>query len=108
MENLDKDPVDLDVIGKESQDEGNSSEKDYIHEEKKGKYKFNTFRKINDDMQDEYKYPCHGLRSVRTELYTFMSKLLYELHMYKRQIEGAIVTITNMLFGQEWKPYNKH
>ena len=32
----------------------------------------------------------HGLRSVRTE-YTVMSKLSSELHMSKRQIEGAIV-----------------
>ena len=35
--NLDKDPVDLDVVSKESQEEDNSSDKDYIPEEKKGK-----------------------------------------------------------------------
>ena len=28
--------------------------------------------------------------------------------MFKRQIEGAIVTIANMLLRREWKPYNKH
>jgi hypothetical protein len=28
--------------------------------------------------------------------------------MSKRQIEGSILTIANMLFGREWKPYNKH
>ena len=28
--------------------------------------------------------------------------------MSKHQTEGVIETITNMLFGQEWKPYNKH
>ena len=67
--NLDKDPVDLGVVSKESQEEDNSSDKDYIPEEKKGKYEFNTFGKMNDDMPDEYKHPLHGLRSVRTELY---------------------------------------
>ena len=37
-----------------------------------------------------------------------MSKLSTELHMSKHQIDGAIVTIINMLFSQEWKHYNKH
>ena len=104
--NLDKDPVDFDVVSKESQEEGNGSDKKYIPEEKKEKYDFNTFGKMNDDMLDKYKHPRHSLRSART--YTVMSKMLSELHMSKRQIEGAIVTITNMLFSQEWKPYNKH
>ena len=36
------------------------------------------------------------------------SKLSSELYMFKRQIEGAIVTIANMLLRREWKPYNKH
>ena len=36
---------------------------------KKGKYEFNTFGKMNDDMPDELKYLCHGLRFVRTEFY---------------------------------------
>lgn len=66
----------------------------------------NTFGKVNDDMPDEYKHPHHGLRSVRVELYTVMSKFTSERHMLKRQI-GAIVTIVNM-FGWEWKTYNKH
>ena len=61
-----------------------------------------------NDMPDEYKHPSHGLRSIGTELHTVMSKLSSELHMFKRQIEGAIVTIANMLFGREWKPFNKH
>ena len=70
--NLDKDPVDLDVVSKESQGEYNSSDKDYIPDEQKGKYEFNTFGKMND-MSNKYKHPHHGLRSVRTELYTVMS-----------------------------------
>ena len=70
--NLDKDPVDLDVVSKESQGEYNSSDKDYIPDEQKGKYEFNTFGNIND-MSNKYKHPHHGLRSVRTELYTVMS-----------------------------------
>ena len=47
-----KDPVDLDVVSEESQEEDNSSEKDYIPEEKKGKYEFNTFGKINVDIPE--------------------------------------------------------
>ena len=34
---------------------------------------------MDDDMPDEYKYPRHDLRSVRTELYTLMSKLSPDL-----------------------------
>ena len=104
---LDKDPAGLDVVSEESQEGDNSSDKIYIPEEKKGKYEFNTFGKMNDDMPDECKHPRDGLRSVRIELYTVMSKLLSELHLSKHQVEGAIVTIENM-FGREWKPYNKH
>ena len=48
--NLDKDPVDLDVVSEESKEEENSSDKDYIPEGKKGKYEFNTFGKMNDDL----------------------------------------------------------
>ena len=47
-----KNPVDLDVVSEESQEEDNSSEKDYIPEEKKGKYEFNTFGKINVDIPE--------------------------------------------------------
>ena len=97
--NLYKDPVALDVVSEESQEEGNTSDKDFIPEEKKGKYAFNTFGRSNDDMPDECKQPRHGVRSLRSELYTVMSKLSSELHMPKRQIEEAIVTIANMLFG---------
>ena len=37
-----------------------------------------------------------------------MSKLSSELHMSKRQIQGATVAIANMVFGREQKPHNKH
>ena len=75
----DKYPVDLNMVSKECKREDNSSGKDYIPEELKKKYWFNTFGKMNDDMPDEYKHPRHGLRSVRTELYTVMSKLSSDL-----------------------------
>ena len=94
--NLDKDPAGLDAISEESQEEDNSSDKNYIPKEKKGKYQFNTFGKMNDDVPGECKHPRDGLRSVRTELYTVMSKLLSELHLSKYQVERAIVTIENM------------
>ena len=48
--NLDKDPVDLDVVSKEREGEDNRSDKYSIPEEKKGKYEFNTFGKTNDMM----------------------------------------------------------
>ena len=47
--------INLDVIREESQEEDNKNDKDYIPE-KKGRYEFNTFGKMNDDMPDEYKY----------------------------------------------------
>ena len=59
-------------------------------------------------MPDEYKHPRHGLKSVRTELNTVLSKLLSELYISKHQIEGAIAIITNMLFGWELESYNTH
>ena len=54
---------------------------------------------MDDDMPDEYKYPRHDLRSVRTELYTLMSKLSPDLQISKRQIEGASATITCCLIA---------
>ena len=99
--NLDEEPVDLDVVSEESQEKDNSSEKDYIPEKKKGKYGLNTFGKMNDDMPDEYKHPLYGLRSARIDLYTIMPKLTTKLLMFKRQIEGAIVTIASILFGRK-------
>ena len=56
---LDKDPVDFDVVSKERQGEDNSSGK-YSIPEKKGKYESNTFGKTNDNIPDEYKHPRHG------------------------------------------------
>ena len=105
--NLDKDPVDFDVTSEESQEEDNSSDRDDIPKEKKGKYGWSTFGKTNDDMPDEYKHPRHGLRSVGTELYTVMSKLLSELQISERQIEGAIVTIAKIFLSRDGKPYKK-
>ena len=60
---------------------------------------------MNDNMPDKYKHPRHGLR---TKLYTVMSKFSSELQIPKCQFEDAIVTTANILFGQEWKPCNKH
>lgn len=81
--NLNKDRVDFDVVSEESQEEDNISDKDFISDEKKEKYGFKLFGKMTDDMPNEYKHPLHGLRSVRTELRTVMSKLSSELHMSK-------------------------
>ena len=97
--------INLDVIREESQEQDNKNDKDYIPE-KKGRYEFNTFGKMNDDMPDEYKYHV-TVKDLKDRVYT-PSKLPSELYMFKRQIEGAIVTIANMLLGREWKPYNKH
>ena len=44
-ENLDKERVDLDDVNEESQQEDNSSDKDYIPEKKYGKYEFIRFWK---------------------------------------------------------------
>ena len=70
---------------------------------KKGKYELNP-KSNNDDMPDKYCHVRLGERKVREEIYTVMHHLSSKYHMSKRQIEGSIITIANMLFGRNWKP----
>ena len=95
--------------------EGGDSESDSQHEEytqptKKTKYEFTKEQldQPGDKMPAEYRHVRRGQRSVRPEIYTVISKLQSELHMSNRQAEGAIVTISNELFGRNWKVYDKN
>ena len=56
-------------------------------------------------MPNEFKYPRHGPRLVKLELYRVMHILKATYHMSAEQIEGSIVTIANSLFGRKWKPF---
>ena len=64
---------------------------------------------MNDDgIPAQYCYPCFALRLVWQELYTVMFKLVAELHMSKRQMEGSIIAIENLILGRSWKPHDKY
>ena len=53
-----------------------------------------------------YRHPRDGLRSVKMELYAVMHLLKSKYHMSDSQVEGSIVTVANMMFGRNWKPYS--
>ena len=40
------------------------------------------------------------------ELYAVMHLLKSKYHMSDSQVEGSIVTVANMMFGRNWKPYS--
>lgn len=63
-ENMDQDSIDFDAVSKENQQEDNSSDKEFISEEEREKYEFNTFGEMNDDMPDEYIVRIHKLWSA--------------------------------------------
>lgn len=63
-ENMDQDSIDFDAFSKENQQEDNSSDKEFISEEEREKYEFNTFGEMNDDMPDEYIVRIHKLWSA--------------------------------------------
>ena len=50
-----------------------------------------------------------SIKDVRPEIYVVMEKLAASYHMSHRQIQGAITTIANDLFGHkqfgEWKMF---
>ena len=93
----------------DNRDDENSEDEDYSPEKKKGKFKFNvTGGKRNDLLPEEFQYVRYGLRSVRPEIYSVMNKLSSVYHMPKTQIEGSVITVANLLFGREWKPYSEH
>ena len=73
---------------------------------KKKKYE-KKLESSNDDMSMPKRY-CHirsGERNVCEEIYSAMHLLSSKYHMSNQQIEGSIITIANMLFDREWKPY---
>jgi len=74
---------------------------------KKKRYEFiDTFPEEDDQMPDQFKYPRHGPRSVKSELYMAIHILKAKYHMSAEQIEGSIVTVANLLFGRNWNVYS--
>ena len=57
-------------------------------------------------LKNRYKTIRSGMRGVRDEVYTLFTILSSTYHMSARQIEGAICETSNILFGQNFKPYS--
>ena len=83
---------------------GNNDE--YVPEAKR-MYIFNRYYEESNsgDMPEIFCFVRHEERSVRPEVYSVMHKLSSAYHMSKAQIKGSIITIANMMFNREWKPY---
>ena len=79
---------------------------DYVPEIKKEKYeKKPESSNVDMPMPEGYCHIRSGERKVREEIYTVMHLLSSKYHMSNQQIEGSIITVANMLFDREWKPY---
>lgn len=93
-----------------------SSDLNYKHEDnlpKKPKYQYeNVVDHTQDDIPYKYRHTREGLRSVKPDIYFVMNVLSSQFHMSQHQVEGAIVTIANELFGRktfgEWKIYESN
>lgn len=55
----------------------------------------------NDDMPYRFRHIRNGPRSVRPEYYVLMHTLKPELHMSEAQAQGAIIGVSNILFGRK-------
>ena len=53
----------------------------------------------NDDLPYKYRHIRHGLCSVRPEVYEVIKILQSKYHLSPNQAEGAIITVSNKLFG---------
>ena len=49
----------------------------------------------------------YGDRRVKNEIYSVMQKMSSELHMSKRQIEGSILAVPNILFERDTETLEK-
>ena len=63
----------------------------------------------DDNLPYKYRHMRSSIKDVRPEIYVVMEKLAASYHMSHRQIQGAITTIANDLFGHkqfgEWKMF---
>ena len=78
---------------------------------KKRKYQLNeTFNLADDFLPFQFCHICNGPRSVKPEIYKVATILSSSYHMSQSQVQGAIITVANELFGRkefgEWKVYS--
>ena len=70
-----------------------------------------VFDHSEDDLPYKYRHVRTSIKGVRPEIYTAYSKMASIYHMLHRQIQGAITTVANELFGRkkigEWKMFNE-
>ena len=64
-----------------------------------------------DTLPREYRHIRKSVHGVRPEVYVVMEKLSAVYHMSSSQVQGAIVTVANDLFGRKecgaWKTYDE-
>ena len=70
---------------------------EYNPKNKKGKYEFDIDSRSSNDMPERYCHVRYGDRRVKNEIYSVMQKMSSEVHMSKRQIEGSILAVANIL-----------
>ena len=79
--------------------------------DKKGKYDIDVSETHDVNAGSSNGIPkkyCHireSERKVREEIYSVMHLMSSKFHMSKRQIEGSILAVANILFGLNWKPF---
>ena len=56
-------------------------------------------------MPERYCHVRYGDSRVEDEIYCLIQKMSSELHMPKRQIQGSILAVANILLERDWKPY---
>ena len=56
-------------------------------------------------MPNKYRHVRESERKVREEIYSVMHLMSSKLHMTKRQIEGSIIAVANIVFDMDWKPF---
>ena len=79
------------------------SDPDFQEPSKQEKYQFNSIMldDQSDDMPFRFRHIQSGLRSVRPEYYKLTHKLKSELHLSEAQVQGAIISVANILSGRQ-------
>ena len=94
--------------------EESSCQKDLMYtgdtEEAGAKKKYDYQQEINtndNELPFKYRHLRSSLQDVRPEVYQVIAKMKSKYHMSQVQAEGAIVEVGNILFGRNWKFYDK-
>ena len=100
------------IINTDTEKTASDSDPDFQEPSKQEKYQFNS--SMLDDQSDMPFRFCHnqnGIQSVMPEYYKLTDKIKTELYLSEVQAQGAIISVTNILFGRqefgEWKIYEK-